>query len=61
MISFRGVEGIKNLCLPKRCDICGKKMTEINKILQIFLNDRVTFKCLFCGYKKDYWLPETPS
>ena len=29
MILFRGVEGIKNLCLPKRCDICGKKMKYI--------------------------------
>jgi len=26
MIPFRGVEGIKNLYLTKRCDICGKKM-----------------------------------
>lgn len=25
MISLTGVEGIKNLCLPKRCDVCGKK------------------------------------
>ena len=25
MIPFRGVEGIRNLYLPKRCDICGKK------------------------------------
>ncbi len=25
MIPFKGVEGIKNLCLPKRCDVCGKK------------------------------------
>lgn len=25
MISFAGVEGIKNLCLPRRCDVCGKK------------------------------------
>ena len=25
MIPFRGVEGIRNLCLSERCDICGKK------------------------------------
>lgn len=25
MIPFKGVEGIKNLYLTKRCDICGKK------------------------------------
>lgn len=29
MIPFTGVEGIKNLCLPERCDICGKKMKYI--------------------------------
>jgi len=29
VIPFKGVEGIKNLCLPKRCDICGKKMKYI--------------------------------
>jgi len=25
MIPFKGVEGIRNLYLPERCDICGKK------------------------------------
>ena len=29
MISLRGVEGIKNLCMPERCDICGKKRKHI--------------------------------
>ena len=29
MISFRGVYGIRNLCLPRRCDICGGKMKYI--------------------------------
>jgi hypothetical protein len=24
MISLKGVNGIKNLCLPERCDVCGK-------------------------------------
>lgn len=26
MIPLKGVGGIRNLCLPERCDICGKKM-----------------------------------
>ncbi|KKM89362.1 hypothetical protein LCGC14_1249520 [marine sediment metagenome] len=25
MIPFRGVEGIRNLYLDRRCDVCGKK------------------------------------
>ena len=29
MIPLKGVEGIKNLYLPKRCDICGKKRKHI--------------------------------
>ncbi len=29
MVLFKGVEGIRNLCLPKRCDICGKKRKHI--------------------------------
>jgi len=28
MIPFRGITGIKNLHLSKRCNICGKKMLE---------------------------------
>jgi len=32
MISFKGVYGIKNLYLPKRCTICGKKIEGILSI-----------------------------
>jgi len=30
MIPFKGVEGIRNLFLPERCDVCGKKMKLIS-------------------------------
>jgi len=29
MLPFKGVEGIKNLYLSRRCDICGKKRKHI--------------------------------
>jgi len=29
MIPFKGVEGIKNLYLSERCDVCGKKRKNI--------------------------------
>ena len=32
MIPFKGVEGIKNLYLPERCDVCGKKRKHISNV-----------------------------
>jgi len=44
-----------------KCPVCGKEMNEINKILQIFLNDRISWECSSCGIRKDEWLPETAT
>ena len=43
MIPFKGVEGIKNLYLPKRCDICGKKREHT------VLCGRICARCFVCN------------